>query len=134
MKLKNPITVALVLLIALLAVLSYWATSWVTNDSLHQALIKREEEKAHAISLALENLIAAQNTQAQITARLTVHRHSLGRNLSQLSTPDNFSAIREILDGALLDSSVTFLEAIDKHENMAYRTNEKDEPIQVASN
>lgn len=61
MKIKNPITVALVVLFALLAMLSYWTATWVTNDLLYVSLDKREEEKLNSISLALVNLIEAQN-------------------------------------------------------------------------
>ena len=134
MQLKNPITVALVSLIACMAVLAFWAASWVTNDLLHESLHKREEEKARAISLALENLIAAQNKQTQITARLTANRNSLGRSIAHLRATDSFATIRSAIDASLVDSDVTFLEVIDAQEVMVYRTNEKDEPIQVAAN
>jgi signal transduction histidine kinase/ActR/RegA family two-component response regulator len=134
MKLKNPITVALVSLIACMAVLAFWAASWVTSDLLQDSLHKREEEKARAISLALENLIAAQNKQTQITARLIANRNSLGRSIAHLRDADSFATIRSVIDATLVDSDVTFLEVIDAQEVMIYRTNEKDEPIQVASN
>ena len=134
MKLKNPITVALVALIACMAVLAFWAANWVTHDLLQESLHKREEEKARSISLAVENLIAAQNKQTQITARLTANRNSLGRNLSHQHEKESFATTRSVIDEALVDSGVTFLEVFDKQEVMAYRTNEKDEPVQISTN
>ena len=125
MKLKNPITLALVLLIAFLSALSFWLASWVTHDLLQDNLIKREEDKARSIGLALENLITAQNRLAQNTARLTVHRNSLGRSL-QHQDDASFPVIREVLDSALVDSKVSFLEVMNQHESMVYSTAEKE--------
>ena len=122
MKLKNPITVALVVLFALLAMLSYWTATWVTNDLLYVSLDKREEEKLNSISLALVNLIEAQNIQAQITARLTANRNSLGRNMAHIKRINFLPVIGNALDEALRDSGVDFLEVFDQQEVMVYRT------------
>ena len=79
MRLKNPITLSLVLLIMALVGLSYWAATWMMDGFWHESLIKREEDKAQAISLALENQISALSRQAQTVARLATD-HQCGRN------------------------------------------------------
>ncbi len=127
-KSSNPLRLGLSLLIILVAALSYWAASQQAAAQLKQASISRAEEKVLTISLALENLVAAQYRHVEVSASLTANRNSLGRNLVSSNTEGAHAAIKEVLDQSLKDSGIAFLEIIDRNEQVVYRTNPSDAP------
>lgn len=119
MRLKNPITLSLVLLIMALVGLSYWAATWMMDSFLHESLIKREEDKARAISLALENQISALSRQAQTVARLATDHHDLAQNVAEMR-PESPAVIKEILDHTTADSGAAFMHLVDSREKPIY--------------
>lgn len=121
MRLKNPITVSLVLLIMALVGVSYWAATLMMDSFLHESLIKREEDKARAISLALENQIAALSKQAQTIAKLTSDHHDLARNLAHMGV-ESPAPIKDILNHTTADSGATFMRLVDTREKLIYQT------------
>ena len=65
-KIKNPITVSLILLIAALSAITHWSSVWITDDLLQETMDKREADKASAVSKLLENLLLSESKQVQL--------------------------------------------------------------------
>ncbi len=120
MKIKNPITLSLILLIAVLSAITHWSSVWITDDLLHETMDRREADKAGAVSKLLESLLLSQSRQVVLTSRLTANRSRLGKNMAHFNA-DSMAVIRETLDHALADSGVSFMEATDRHETVLYR-------------
>lgn len=121
MKFRYPITVALVLLVVLLSLGSFFAANRVMSSLLLDSLRGQEEEKAHAIALALDSLLVAQNEQAQLAARLLASRDILGRSLADLHSAGAMSTLRQVLEAGLADSGMAFIELQDPEETLVYR-------------
>lgn len=124
----SPLRLALVSLIVALGIVFYLAASSAAEDLLHQSLQKRAEEKARIVSVALENLISAQNRHLLISACLTANRNSLGKALVRGDVEGARPIVKNVLDRSLHDSDIAFLELYDRNQRLVYRTNEKDEP------
>lgn len=120
MKIKNPITVSLILLIAALSAITHWSSVWITDDLLQETMDKREADKASAVSKLLENLLLSESKQVQLATRLTANRNRLGRSMTQMDD-EAMAVIRETLDHALADGGVNFMEVTDRHEAVLYR-------------
>jgi len=119
-KIKNPITVSLILLIAALSAITHWSSVWITDDLLQETMDKREADKASAVSKLLENLLLSESKQVQLATRLTANRNRLGRSMTQMDD-EAMAVIRETLDHALADGGVNFMEVTDRHEAVLYR-------------
>ena len=133
MKIKNPITLSLILLIALSSVISHWSNVWVTADLLHETLNKREADKASAVSKLMENLLLSQASQVQLTARLMAHSNRVARGVDQRDS-ENLHPLRQVLDHTLADSGVSFLEVTDPNEVLVYRTPATEDGLKPAQN
>ena len=120
MKIKNPITVSLILLIAALSAITHWSSVWITDDLLQETMDKREADKASAVSKLLENILLSESKQVQLATRMTANRNRLGRSMTQMDD-EAMAVIRETLEHALADGGVNFIEATDRHEVVLYR-------------
>ena len=122
MKISNPVTWSLVLLVAAISASSHWASYRLTDDLLYETLHRNEAGKANTISKLLETLTLADIQRVQLTARLTAKRTSLGRNIAKLDTPEALPVIRNVLNDGISGSGIGFLEVTDRQEILLYRT------------
>ncbi|MBL8429021.1 MAG: response regulator [Dechloromonas sp.] len=120
MTIKYPITLSLALLIAALSLAAHWSSVMITDDLLQETLIKRETDKAVAVSKLLENLLLTETKRIELAARLTANRARLGKNIKHTRN-DSLAIIRSAIDEALTDSRVSYIEVTDRQEHVLYR-------------
>ena len=117
------VTLTLIIIVGLIAGISQWTASLLSENALQSAVEAAEIDKVRTIGRVIQELVAQQSQRVQLTARLTARRNSLGRSLAR-PPGDRGEALRAVLDGALSASEMDIMELTDAREIVVHRAHD----------
>ena len=125
MNFRPSATVALALLIGVLALTGQWISYTASSDVLEASVRAREIDKINTISSVIKGLLVEQENDVRFVARLLSTDSSLAKSIT-LKGADRLANLKSSMDQVFALERMQMLEVADTNEVVLYRAHEPD--------